>query len=179
MATKPNGHAEGGNSNPQNDDSGEDYPIIGATGSADDGTGIPTIEPSEVTGSSDAPKRGRGRPRGSTSTKYTSPGKQKQAATDLTGILFSLHLMGSAFLGIEELELDQNESKRLSDAVNEVQAQYKMPILDPKTMAWINLAITGAGIYGPRVAAHSLRKKKEKQAQKRGQVIEAQPIKVM
>lgn len=184
MASKPNGHSEGGNSGPTNG-AVEDYPIIGATDSADDGSGIPTVEPSEINGSSDAPKRGRGRPKGSTGNKGGGTGANQytkaksQAATDLSGILMSLHLMGAAFLKVPELELDQDEAKRLSDAVNRVQSEYNMPILDPKTLAWINLAMVAGGVYGPRFAAHSIRKKKEKAQKNGGQVIDAQPIKVM
>lgn len=176
MAAKPNGHAEAGAGVTQSDD---DYPIIsGPSDSADDGSGIPTVEPSEISGSSDAPKRGRGRPRGSTSTKYTSDTKQsKQTAQDLSGILMGIHSMAAAFLKVPELELDQVEAKALGDAVNKVQAEYKIPILDPKTMAWINLLMVTGGVYGPRLAAHSIRKKNERKG--KGTTINAQPLKVM
>lgn len=183
MVTKPNGHAEGGNPDPETDDGvpvtvSDDGEIIYRS----DDAGIPTVNPSEVSGSSDAPRR-RGRQKGSKNRSGGTGANQyntykKQAATDLSGILMSLHMMGAAFLKVPELELDQKEAERLSDAVNRVQAEYNIPILDPKTMAWINLAMVAGGVYGPRIVAHSLRTKREKREGK-AQTIDAQPIKVM
>lgn len=167
MATKPNGAEHPADSHLNSESEGNDFPVISPASADDsDGSGIPTVDPSEVGSSSDATgKRGRGRPPknkggGTGANQYTKA--KQQTAQDLTGILMGLHTMCSAFLKVEELELDQDEAKALSDAVNKVQAEYKMPILDPKTLAWINLGMVAGGVYGPRVAAYSLRKKKER-----------------
>lgn len=50
-----------------------------------------------------------------------------------------------------ELALSETEAHALAERVNEVQSHYDT-ILDPKTEAWIGLAITMGLIYVPRVA---------------------------
>lgn len=68
--------------------------------------------------------------------------------------------MGATFLHTQELALDKAEAKKLSDAIEGVNAYYKVAI-DPKKMAWINLGCVGASIYGQRVAIWKLRMKME------------------
>jgi hypothetical protein len=178
--SKPNGAAHPADSG-VNPDAEDQFPIISGAGEPDsDGSGIPTVNPSEIGGSSDASgKRGRGRPRGSRTPSNTSSKSTKQTATDLSGILMSAHMMLASFLNVEELELDQKEAERLSEAVNKVQAEYDMPILSPAQLAWINLLMTTGGLYGPRWVAYSLRMKAERKKAKGPTTIDAQPIKVM
>jgi hypothetical protein len=61
--------------------------------------------------------------------------------------------MAATFLKTPELALDEAEAKQLSDAVTRVSELYEIPLMDEKTMAWVNLAITAGTIYGPRAVA--------------------------
>ena len=175
MATKPNGAAEHADIDPAQPVT---LPDDGEIIYRSDDAGIPTVEPAEV-GSASYASTGEYRTgrRGRKPGSKNKPRTEKQAATDLSGLLLSTHMMLAAFMHVEELELDESEAKRLGDAVNKVQALYDMPIIDPKVMAWINLGLVGCGVYGPRYAAFRIRKRKEKTA--KPQTIDAQPIKVM
>lgn len=129
----------------------------------DGGNVIPFVEPSSVEGNasgSDTRSKRRGRPRGS--RNLTSIKQEKQVSTDLSGILYSLHLMGAAILNVKELQLDKEEAKNLGDAVARVNSLYDGLILSEKQLAWVNLAMVGGTIYGPRFVAYSQRMKNEK-----------------
>ncbi len=71
-------------------------------------------------------------------------------------------MMLAAITKVEELELDQNEAKRLAEAVTRVNKLYGGFVLSEKTMAWINLGMAGCTVYGPRMVAYSARNKKDK-----------------
>lgn len=60
----------------------------------------------------------------------------------------------------------------LADAAGEVSKHYPMTI-DPKTLAWVNLATAAGMVYGPRVYLINSRKKKEA-ADRKAQAQEAQ-----
>jgi hypothetical protein len=155
--------------------SGVEEPVIESfTIDPTDG-GIPTIDPATATGEyipgqsgEDAPKR-RGRPRGS---KNYAGGKQsqKEVSSDLTTLLYSIHLILSKSLKIEELELDQDEAEQLGKALARVQKEFGVGVIPPKVAALLNLAVVGGGIYVPRVVAMANNAKKNK-AEKPPQVI--------
>lgn len=115
-------------------------------------------------GSSGTGKR-RGRKPGSTNKSKTK-GENRLTASALEGIFFHAHLALAAITSTPELQLDRDEAKQLADAAAEVQSHYETRIIDPKTLAWINLGLTGAKLYGPRIVARGLRVKMEKQAKK-------------
>ena len=69
---------------------------------------------------------------------------------DLTEVIFSGHQMLAGF--ISELELDKDESERLSKAVKDV-GQYYGATFDPKKVAIFNLCMVAGSIYGLRFAA--------------------------
>ncbi len=73
-------------------------------------------------------------------------------------ILFSIHMFCAMTLQIPELVLKEDEAKQLSDAIRNVNEQFKIA-LDPKTAAYIELAQVAGIIYGPRAVAFYLRKK--------------------
>lgn len=96
--------------------------------------------------------------------KYTkrNPGTSgrkanKEASQDLSGVLFTMHFMLAKLMDIEEVELDETEAKKLSDAVVRVNELYDGFIIPEKAMAWLSLAMVAGAIYGPRVAAYNLR----------------------
>ena len=124
------------------------------------------IEPSTVRidADPDEPKRTRdGRIDGR--SKQARQNRQKVSG-DLKGLsikdlLIGIHSMGAALTGIEELELDDEEAKKLADATQELGNIYGHSI-SPKTMAWTNFAAACGVVYGPRIIAYRERIKQEK-----------------
>lgn len=152
--------------------SGDNVVIIAGDGSIsedrneDDGNSIPVFEPTAFViepSESDQPRR-RGRKPGSKNASRTQP--QKEVAQDLTGVLLSVHFMLSKLVKIDELQLDEEEAKKLGDAVARVNKEFGVQMMSPKMAAIVNLGIVGAGVYGPRVIAitHNAKVKKEKAA---------------
>jgi hypothetical protein len=94
----------------------------------------------------------RGRPAGSRN-------QNKAVQGSLTSLLFSLHLMGATLLKVPELQLSEAEAKKLNDAVSDVMRFYTDMEIPPKVQAWLNLAMVGGMIYGPRFMAVSIRRK--------------------
>jgi hypothetical protein len=127
-------------------------------------------DPDSLTGSEgDAPfgytptGRKRKRAPGGNRGGASNGGKTATKTTrDIGNILFSVHMMGASFLKIPELMLEETEAKQLSDAVSRVSELYEIPLMDERTMAWVNLAIVAGGIYGPRVVAAKMNRKKHK-----------------
>lgn len=117
--------------------------------------------------SESAPKR-RGRKPGSKNrvpgSGGTTAGPEKETVPgsliDLSVLLMSIHNLGAAILQVEELELDEGESKKLADGIKEVAKFYPVG-LSPKKLAIANLGIIACEIYGTRALAFRLRKKKE------------------
>jgi hypothetical protein len=73
----------------------------------------------------------------------------------------------SAVTKTPELALDPDEAKELAKAAAEVQKHYDT-VIDPKTLAWVQLGMVAASVYGPRMIAVNIRLKNEK-AQRRQQ----------
>jgi hypothetical protein len=156
----------------------------GNSADSGDDSGIPSIDPASLSSDAssdasagDSAKRKRGRPLGVRNSNGPSARAEKQTASDLTGLLLSIHLALGAVTKIEELKLDEDEAERLGKAVARVNEEFGGVILSPKQTAVINLLTCGCGIYGPRIMAFGLRKKNEAEAAKRGpQIIDAIPI---
>lgn len=62
----------------------------------------------------------------------------------------------------ELLAITEDEAQKMSAAITRVTELYEIRILPEKTMAWINLSVTLASVYGPRIAASSLKAKRKK-----------------
>lgn len=75
----------------------------------------------------------------------------------LTDLLYSVHMMGAQILKVESLEIDKDEAKKLSDAIQEVNKFYNIP-LDPKKVAMVNLMVAMGTVYGPRIMAARIKK---------------------
>lgn len=121
---------------------GTDTPGAGGDGAGSDG------------GGSAEPARRRGR-------KPGSGRKGKAAALDLSGveaILLSAHTMLAAMTKTPELIISQDEANKLASAINTVQEHYPVHV-DPKAMAWLNLAGVAGMIYGPRIFVAVKRKR--------------------
>lgn len=141
-----------------------EFPIVGISDEDEGDTGsgrIPTVEPTtfafDATESDDAPRK-RGRPRGSKSA--ASKSTRKEVSQDLTGLLYSAHLMLSSLTKIEELRLDKEEAKELGDAIARVNSEFGGIVVSPKTAACINLTMVAGAVYGTRLIAFNNRLKK-------------------
>jgi hypothetical protein len=77
-----------------------------------------------------------------------------------------IHEIGARISGIEELEMSEDESKAMGEAIVRVTEQYDVPMPDAKTMAWINLIKVLGIVYGPRITAVKIRKGREKAAKR-------------
>lgn len=189
MAAKPNGGERIGNKRPPGTATGTgkaggklgtQQPPAEGTGTGiegDDegtGTGIEAgdfIDPTEgqsssgeqlgAAGDEPAPKRGRGRPPGSKTRNGKAKAEKIPTSLDgIEGILLSLHTMGATFAKVPELNLTDEEAKKLSAAIERVASLYDFGASE-KTLAWVNLAMCVGGIYGTRVFAYSMRTKQE------------------
>jgi hypothetical protein len=145
----------------------------------DTGTGNPGIERgefpvagSEPTGTDNgnpAPRK-RGRPPGSGS-KNTGSATQKKASGNLglQGPLFTIHLMLAALIEAPEFAITEEQAKDMSKAISAVSDGY-MDNLDPKMVAWGNLALVFGATYGSAFMKMNARKKKEAALNRRGNI---------
>lgn len=125
-------------------------------------------EPGEPTGSAPiggtGTGRGRGRPKGSRNKPGPGPAEAKQESSlnvnGIEKILYSLHAMGASLFSIPELEITEDEARRISKAIAGVSDQYKV-MIDPRRAAQIDLVRELGTIYGSRAIAFYLRKKAE------------------
>lgn len=120
-------------------------------------TPFETVSPFDIDGGtgigdgSPQPKR-RGRPPGSRNKSTTEKEAPKNLVEGLSDLLLSVHMMGAVFFKCEEIELTEEESKRLADKIKKVSTFYPM-VFDPKKLAIADLATTLVSIYGPRGVA--------------------------
>jgi hypothetical protein len=68
--------------------------------------------------------------------------------------------MLAAFTNVKELGISELEAKTMAENIAEIQKHYDA-VLDPKAEAWMNLAMTLATVYGPRIYVWNERKKQE------------------
>jgi len=96
-------------------------------------------------------------------TGETAPPNQQNLASviSLKELLLTVHNSASMLLKIEELALENEEAEKLSKAIEDLAKFYPVAI-DPKKLAWANLGITAAQIYGLRIMAYRLRMANEK-----------------
>lgn len=158
--------------------------LDGTDDGKNDGIGIETVSPNAIDGqptadsgdSGTTPKRGRGRPAGTTrksnsgnsgsSRNSTAKSQAKNSGNiGIEQILYSIHMMMAGATKIEELKLSPEEAKQLANAVAEVNSHYNVAI-DPKVMAWVGLTTTCVSIYAPRVASYKIRSSFEEKKRK-------------
>jgi hypothetical protein len=170
---RTNGSTEGFESN-----DGDEPVILDETGSINrdaDDDAIPPIDLATVAlGEPDGdeqPRKRRGRKPG---TRNSSTKASKQASADLTQLLMSTHFMLSVLCKVPELEIEEPEAKRISEAVNRLNELYGGVVIPEKAQAWLNLGIAAGTVYGPRFVAHSVRIKNERKNQP--VTIDAEPI---
>lgn len=109
--------------------------------------------------------RRRGRPRGSKNGVRTDTSKTPQnIAENLERLLLSVHLIGSTILHTPELALDETEANKLASAIREVSKHYNV-VMNPKTLALVELSSVAAMIYGTRAVAIYKRVKDDKKTE--------------
>lgn len=87
--------------------------------------------------------------------------KDKDAVDGIAGMVLSIHLMASAYFKVEELQLTEEESVKLSKAMVKVAKEYDIETT-AKADAWMNLAYAASSIYGTRIYAIVENKREEK-----------------
>lgn len=148
-----------------NGNNGGEQPVTEFVIDPTNNDGIPVIDPQAIAGTPDGtgepPKRRGGRPKGS---RNTPGGKQgtKEVSQDLGSLLFTIHFFLSKALKIDELKLDEEESKQLGAALARVQKEFGVAVIPPKVAAMINLATVAGFIYVPRVVAIGQNKKNKR-----------------
>jgi len=123
--------------------------------------GFETVEPGDIgtaAGGGDTIRRRRGRPPGS-GTGTRAP-KTKSNLGGFEAVLLSVHMFAASAFGAAEIALAPEEASQLATAINTVAAQYNKT-MDPKVMAWLQLAGVVGMIYGTRVFAIRERMKSE------------------
>jgi hypothetical protein len=159
---------------------------VGTTGIGDEGiddtiNGLNAIEPTDLDGDDQPDHTGEPGNKRKHRTKRKSGGKwtkerreqasrsakergfgsspQTKTSNDLKGIekvLYSIHQMAAAIVGVPEFAIDEAESKTLAEAVTNVSKHYPIG-MDEKTVAWCNLAMVASGMYGTRFFAYRMR----------------------
>jgi hypothetical protein len=78
-------------------------------------------------------------------------------------MLLSFHTMAAMAFKTPELALDGEEAKMLAIATANV-AKYYPTVIDERQVAWGNLIIVLIGVYGTRIAAVGMRRKRDRNA---------------
>jgi hypothetical protein len=172
---------DGGNPQPEIGNKEPDRKVQSASTIA----GIPVIDPliysdpgndgfrhdnGSVAGSEPG-KRRRGRPPGSGNKQPAAQKATPNITANLESLIVSGHIMLAKLIDWDELILDDDEARKLSDGLKEVAKHYTME-MDPKKLAWMNLSMIAGGIYGPRIIS-AWRENKKKEAERPREV--AQP----
>lgn len=165
--TAGDGESLGSDSNPRtgepDSDATTDTGNQRASGSGVNGNGTAFTDPASGRGSSSdsggTTRRGRGRPRGSGGKSRTTP---TQTTSDIAEILYTVHFGIANMFKSEMFAITTDESEKLARAITRVTELYEVRLLPEKQMAWLNLAMALGGVYGPRIAANSLKKKAAK-----------------
>lgn len=59
------------------------------------------------------------------------------------------------------LSITEDEAKLLAESINRVTELYDVPLLDEKSRAWLGLGMAGVEVYGTRIAAAMIDRKKK------------------
>ena len=150
-------------------DDGEAVTAFDTHPAANGGTDTATGTGSADGGAADNIDRGYGfKPDGSPRLRRpngSGPQKARKLPLDLKGIeamLHSIHGMGALMLKIPELAISEQESAMMAQGIANVAKHYPDTAISEKTLAWSNLLMVMAGVYGTRAVAISNNRKREK-----------------
>lgn len=147
---------DGDNSESANDDSGAESD---ATGSGTEYTDPSSAGSNSSTSAGSGTGKRRGRKPGSRNKSAGGKASATQATNDISGILFTAHLFIAKAVKMDLLEITKEESEELGGAITRVTELYEIPLLSPKHMAFVNLAMVMGNVYGSRLIVASLQKK--------------------
>lgn len=157
----------------RDDGSDPSGPVADARNPAIGIAGFETVDPASIgngsgnadgnNGSGEPVKRGRGRPAGSGGAKAGSPKKAQGNLKGVEGLLLSLHMMVAGMAKAPEFAINEMQAQEMAKAIDAVTDEH-LSALDPKTMAYVNLAIVMSGVYGSAYYRFSSRKEKERKA---------------
>lgn len=151
---------------PRRSHSGNDTPVIGDERTVDgdgkqigDGAsadaGRTTINPAAIgndTGSGDDGGSGTEQPRAKRA--YRARGsKTPLDLGDFADILIMAHAGFATALNAPNINLTDDEAKRIADATQRVARHYNFPGMAVQTKDWIGLIVALGSVYGPRVTA--------------------------
>lgn len=158
--------ADAATSTGDGDERESDEPIAESAG-GDHRTGPAATNPADL--GSDAPygytptgrrKRAPGGRR-NTAGKRTDSKSATEATGDIAEILEMIHWAMATALKYPEIELTTEEAEKLAKSITRVTQLYgDIPGIDDKTMAWVKLGGTAATIYGTRIMAAKMSKKR-------------------
>lgn len=94
----------------------------------------------------------RRRGTGAARRTYTGAGAAPRSipVSSYAGSLIVVHAALAGALNAPELAINQEQGDTLAKAIAEVQSHYGS-VLDPKTEAWVKLAIVAGSVYVPKV----------------------------
>ena len=96
-----------------------------------------------------------------TSKPRDSSKSATETTSDIAEILEMIHWAMATALKYPEIELTTEEAEKLAKSITRVTQLYgDIPGIDEKTMAWVKLGGTAATIYGTRIMAAKMSKKK-------------------
>lgn len=102
------------------------------------------------TGSRTYTGKRRGRKPGSTnrngSGKRSSSGTSK-TTDSVAAMLFTVHSVAGAMLKMDAIKIPKSACEELAEAILQVSELYEIPLMDEKSMAWMNLAGVACKIY--------------------------------
>lgn len=135
------------------------------------------LDPITDGGAGEQPKRRRGRPAKSDSgdsggnsgigTRKRGRAGTQKANLDLDSLAKQIqgaHALAAIYTKNSLWNIDADESQKLAVATAGVLQHYQMEV-NPVVMAWLNLAVVGATIYGPRIALSAHAKKQANKAE--------------
>ena len=101
--------------------------------------------------SGEEPKRGPGRPRGSSN-------RPKINVTGVETLLLGIHQALHTMTGVPEFDMNRDEAAQLAKAYEETAQFYPVLNLDPKLAATLNLVSVVSIVYGSKLLAYRLRR---------------------
>lgn len=143
-----------------------------ATGPAHDFNGNATGD-APGTGAGAAPKRGRGRPRKDGSASESGEARNIRVSF-IEKTLMAIHLGVSAITKCPELELQEDDAKKLAEAAKPVLELYSVR-LTKKQEAYGLLIEAMATVYPPMVVSLYLRKKMEAEERRKRTPVDITP----
>lgn len=88
-------------------------------------------------------------------------------------------MMVAAATGISELEIEESEAKKISDAIGRVNEYYGGFVLPEKYMVWGQFTMAMCAVYGPRAIAYSVRLRDESKNGTANKTVDVKPTRVM